>query len=766
MFKEKLFVLSEEVIFLYDICKFYERTEIKVSYKEDLEANFLTLRLHLEKIYSDIQSIDDEINSLLKRTKLDNSELMVLVDYYRGPINEIIKQLKVINSKTNQMFRDGYNQYMPKPTPGRMVSNINMTSQIENSLEFRLKRLLQNNDIDGQPTISLSAHIIWEFTDNYEITTDQIKKDGHVLNIVHFHMSYWYFELPYLLPALTHEIAHFIFKEKSYEENLNRFRNEVDSKIKNSIDIDPRIEELHDDSFITKLTEEIFADILSLSHHGVSFLFTMVHEFLGKELSDTFEVVDINYHKDINIAEWRFSKTRDSLFIRLSLLTHFVIKKKNEPFFGVNIDQTKEVQKLLNLIYSNDKNNGNSIREFYNYWHNYRDDFIFTEKTILEIISIYQTAFKKHKNIFNSFFKEKPVGSKENLPECKQVPKYYEDIWYRRFSNIKENKPVRTYKNELRQKIHFDTICRLYNKYFVKLKWSQDNKQLAFRDFNYQWIEFCKRSNILKSLDMVKPYILTFYKFKIDDNTQSSKKSKTLESALGIYDAMSLKQVPEEIKIPELKNNTSTKYKLKFSLMKITDPISGSNLSEEDILNMTVQIEVLKNLENNDIYDTLYKNIQQLYKILNGFKCKFKEASVYKSLGPKDLIIKVDGCSIATIYKIKKKLSDNFARTFTTLSYNNEKIGLIKSDNNYKLSTEIRLSQDKSYKFHNDDDIKKLAKKIDSFYIIPGAMDYRIDWKESTTIGDIERLYDILKHKGKVSDIQTFFIKKEDISPV
>ena len=140
--KEKLCVLAEEISFINDICNYHQgETDMEISVKKDLEENFKNLSEQVKKISEDIKKLDNEISYKFQIKDGEEDERLILyfIDFYGKEINKVIQKLKLVNGKTSQMFRDGYNQYIPKPTPGRVISNINMTSQVEENLEQRLK---------------------------------------------------------------------------------------------------------------------------------------------------------------------------------------------------------------------------------------------------------------------------------------------------------------------------------------------------------------------------------------------------------------------------------------------------------------------------------------------------------------------------------------------------------------------------------------------------------------------------------------------------
>jgi hypothetical protein len=195
MKQEKLELFSEEIKYLLDICYYHIDEESKESsIKRDLENNFKIIRDELERIHKKkVEKYFEVIDNTLKNSSLDDMYLLIFIDTYRKKISKIIKELELLNQKLSQMFRDGYDQYIPKPIPSRMFSNINITSQVEQNLPKRLQALSMNEN----PLKKIQ--IIWDYSSGYNITKYPNKED---YSVIFMRMSYWYFDLPTLfLPS-------------------------------------------------------------------------------------------------------------------------------------------------------------------------------------------------------------------------------------------------------------------------------------------------------------------------------------------------------------------------------------------------------------------------------------------------------------------------------------------------------------------------------------------------------------------------------------
>jgi len=804
---EKLVVLSEEVKFLHDICDFHAqqtgskedenkksvKRENKKSVKRDLEKNFLHLKDALSELRTEkIEVAYNNINELLLLKKnLDDRERAIYTNFYKKEIVDIIETLKLINSKTSQMFRDGYNQYIPKPTPGRMYSNINVASQVEKNMEDRLEHLLKEESGESSSSTmpltrnkikscifekkesaniiyenmsNFPVQIIWDFVDSYEIK----KADLDNKNLYFLRMSYWYFDLPFLLPALTHELAHIAIEQKDSSKNYkNNLHQTLRTKLGQELlvmtngDIDRNLD-------LEKLSNEIVADILSFLYHGDSFLLTHIHTFFGYSLSETFYIKKSpeNYEEYISINTWIFDYHRDSIFIRLSALMHVrsIFYEKNKELFFMDNELRDEIYELLDMVYPFEMKNKSikTIEEYYNNWANFTAEY----QEIKKIINSLLIAIKIYLEENSEFLSHKLDETKKEKTEDENndsniIPEHFNDLWKNRFKtkDLENNKVP--HKFELRKKIHRDTLNKL-----IKEK--------------------------LLSYDSIKPYTLIMYKYKLDNLSSEDKEILKKENislgenqytnnmilyTLGLYDKVKLR-VESEKKYPTLvddKKIHSKRYVIKTSLIKILNDIGGniSNANDDNTLNIFIQIEIDKNMNERDIYDNLYCAIKYIHDVLDDYTNDFSRVQVFKSLGPKDLLIFVEKIHIDKLYSLKEELANHFPRTFSTISFS-DKQSSFKSDRCYRLFTELRLSEkakDEQAKDEKANDEKVYNKLIlnhnskdiiEKIFSITGVMDYRIIWKKGTTLEDINKLYEFMIKNGYVSDMQTKIAHKKN----
>lgn len=766
--KEKLFILSKELNYRGLICDFFDLEEKhNESEKKDSEHSFRMLKHQIIELKESIEKNFDTLSKNIE--KLDSREYklslkiesLIYLDMVREYIKYIVNKADVINTKISQLLRDGYNQYLPKPITGKRYSNSNITSQVEYNLKNRLKKLLNDNKD------TLDTMIVWDYDDDYKISKYKTKNKEHMV----FKLSYWYFELTYFLPNLTHEIGHIIQKEYDFL-NPNILSNKLKKSLKGYLlknDLD---------NLMPILSVEIFSDIVSFLYHGNSYLYAITHKQLGEGLSNSYKsihdscydenhkIIDINNIKNLEnsfkISRIRFNYKRDFIFIRIYILLIIrdmlktdikyysdnidnkekILEEKFE-FNEKNFDAIKDLNSLLNSIFNieDKKEIPDSLENYYNNYINYKEEYDSALSTVKKSISIIKKYFKKNSIILYNILNIEKQHSKRSVYK-NILPTHFNEIWNKRFNALDKNKTIHRF--EYRKKLH--------KKIYEKL---MDNSI-------YSLIQ----PYILKN--EIKPYSMVFIKFRLDE-IKKYNDIKTLiphkdivaqGKVLGMYDFMYIKKIDEVFKIDKINKSKTNFSELKYyesyySLMKILSDKNGNlEKNRDNILNATIQIEVKKNLKSgtSDIYNNLYKNLVDINNILNKIDKKtYKRIDTFKSLGPKDIIVHIHNATIETIYELKKDFYNEFNRTYTTLYFNN--YNLCFKNTNYYFVSNLRMSS----KFTIQEFRKTYEKEKNIFTISlkTGVMDYVIAWKRETNLNSIIDFHNKLLSKNLIYDIQT-----------
>ena len=789
--KEKLFILSKELNYRGLICDFFDvENSSDMSEKKDLEHSFRMLKHQIIDLKKSIENNFDTLSKNIE--KLDTKEYrfsleiesLIYLDMVREYVKYIVDKADIINTKISQLLRDGYNQYLPKPITGKRYSNANITSQVEYDLKNRLKKLLKDEqDI-------LDTMIVWDYDDDYKISNYSIKNKNkeHIV----FKLSYWYFELAYFLPNLTHEIGHILQKKYDFLNPIplsNTLRKNLKGYLlKSDLDI-----------LIPLLSEEIFSDVISFLYHGNSYLYAIAHKQLGEGLSKSYrtvydscydkkndKIIDTQNIKDIenafNISILRFNYKRDSIFIRIYVLLNIrEILEKNINFFSKymykrellnekfefnknNFDVVSNLKRLLNSIY-NINNTGripNSLESYYLKYKNYKEEYISVLSTVEKSINIITNYFNVNTKILNDILNIETNHLKRS--QYKDVlPTHFNEIWNKRFDALKENKTIHRF--EYRKKLHKKVYEKLLNNFVYDSSIPYNIRVYSYSKTNN--LTFYASSIPYISKKEIKPYSMVFIKFRLDElnnynNIEKLTSHKDIVAqgkVLGMYDYMYIKKLDETFNIEKIYKSKINFGDLKYyesyySLMKILSNKNGNLNNEQNILSATIQIEVMKNLNSGtqDIYNDLYQDLVDINNILKKIgKETYTKIEIFKSLGPKDIIIHIDRATVDTVYDLKKEFYNKFNRTYTTLYLNDSNLWF--KDTNYYFVSNLRMSSEFTIKKFRE--IYEKEKNIFTISLKTGVMDYVIVWRREATLNDIISFHNTLLEENLIYDIQT-----------
>ena len=803
--KEKLYILSKELKNLWLISNYYmgaiEKNDTKSNNGEkiDLENNFCILKKEIENLNKSIINHKNNLNKIIKKvsdTNNDNNDnntnkntyninLLIYIDNFRKYTKSLILKLDLISTKISQMLRDGYHQYIPRPIIGKRHSNINITSEVERTLTNRLKKLNDSN---------ITPLIVWDYKDDYKV-----KKSN---DNIYFNLSYWYFDFPYLLPNLTHEIGHYII-------NSNRNKNIQDiiyKQIKKTFTIQ-ELYHLDSQRLPEQLSKEMVADVIAYLHHGNSYLFALSHKLIGLDLSLTFATKDMKLTFDLldisnldidnsyYIAPYKFNFKRDTVFIRLYVLVKLrniieeVYDSKYKEKFIYCKDKVDEIEDLLKSMYSFDNTNiENSLSEIYDNYSNYQEDYLNTRKVVKKVSEQILLVFQNNISYLSDIFKDKKKSSNENnmyqnilsifLKKDKEEtisenicentieqPKHFNHFWQNRFKNLEEEKI--SHRMIYRKKLHASLIEKLM------------------------------KEGLLDKTNL-KPYSMVFTKFRLDHIDSYNKipkitfqnlENKNDESVslqggvLGIYDYVYIRELDENFKIEhfDIKDKCLEKYKYyetSFSLMKIMNDIENDCKQQiNNLFSSIIQIEIEKqhyNKDNKSIYLNIFNDLDTIYKIIKDvIKDKvYRKISFYKSLGPKDITICIENADLDIIFNIKEKLYKKFNRTYTTIFLNrldsNEVYEhKIQLEGKYCFVTDLRMHPNygkEENKIIFKSCCENIKTNIKQVSLKTGVMDYVIVWNNNTELNTLIKFYEKLLEEKLVYDIQTSIEKKLDLN--
>jgi len=779
--KEKLSIMLKEILHLRYILNYYslkpknrdsssdtKQTIESANIKEDMstaEESLISVKESLKEVYDIIKILDNYINSD-KDTQEENLYFIILQDYIGKTINNTLHTIELIYKKIYQIFEESYNQYIPKPTLGRRFSNNNLVSTLKSHYE----KIINSLGVAKSKLIlswSYKNYMSLEYS-QYELNRYNSTKSYETF----INLPYWYYELPTLLPSITHACIKIVLTQK--DSKIREQKEQIEKDIKSySINLQNNL--LIADKILDKdiaLTDKIIADITAFAIHGNAYIYSLFHETIGIGMAELF---DISLKKDIvpkgattpiseymeecfeyRVLPYKFNPLRDISAIRLHVLLSFAIETDSYIL---------EMKKLLNSILNT--NNMSMVSKLYNKNHpHYKDYYNIYNEVAIDIIEAYKSAIE-HSNIIyeiKSIFKGVKTTNFNQLWE-----KHLNDGY--------------VHKNEFRKILHEQTkinLEKIINKDLDKLGWGEPYS-----------MRFVK---IHKSIDC------TLKDKNSKDNCFDKKINHYFENyyhSFGIYDLLliySTKNLYENIdviieqKFEKFNDKLELRYyESRFALMKIYPTIEASGNSNNDTkqyvsimynidLNFPIDEERYQFLAN--AIDTIAETIKtESQNFCDDSKSnenasiekKFSKANIYKSLGPGDLIVIIDGVPEDNFLQFSQYIValKEVKRTFTTVltkdkeslepgeEYNIVSYVRLALDEEETLDSKINNILDKYYK----EDIGN-RDKIEKVYITSGVLDLEIIWNNTATTKDVINFYELCMRERVIKDFQTKFNKK------
>ncbi|NOZ91184.1 MAG: hypothetical protein GXO60_07885 [Epsilonproteobacteria bacterium] len=751
---EKLIILSKEITFIENILNYYG------GYFDNTSSQDASPKKNIKKFFKDINSIKDMIKELEKineEHKTINIDFIIFYDYIRTQIEEILLVIDSLYTKMNQLFGEMLNQYLPYPTFfGRRYSSNGIMMFLDNYYQYLFSRLTNkdaNNVILG-----------WSYNNGFRykiFRNKNVRREEYSYQTFndYIELPYWYYELPFLIPAVTHEVIEISIRTKNsklqesykeFEKHINSFFEDESNHLIRYID-----ETLGYGWVRDNLARELFSDYVAFKIHGESYLFTLLHNLLGEHVSKDF--LTVIYNKDgtkinrykFQPNDWIFTKKREHNHLRLYFLTHMFEKEGGDREYLTDIKNI--LNQIINLSESNKENGFETLYKsnFPNYHNTYEVVKIYLKELYENIIKF---PFKIDKSIINE------IKNDINID--------FNFLWKDRFNMLKKysksDEYIVPYKGEFRKLIHknFNQLTQLNHI-------EKDIRVLTLRKVRKDGVNKKK----LSSIDLKK---------KLEDiQKDNNKGNKECWIAYGIYDFAILEKKNNEInlkneldKILEENNQEDEYKKLKYFdsksiLMKIVEIKPTKKIENSSSFILIINIEVKKASISNNLeevkknkrvltgYENLAETIEDISKELNKYKNEFQKAQIFKSLGQKDLTIIIKYATISNLNNIIDSLNSipSVNRTFSIYTTENTNAQI---DKEYMFTSYIRVPKNNSIESFKKK-IKDFCKKA-TFYQTTGVMDYRIDW------GDLKDIEILFKNYEKIfeyiSDFQTKIEKR------
>ena len=860
---EKLLIIQKEISFIENILKYYKGYE---------EYNITISKATINKLLNDIESIKKRITHLREIHKKNrntileiesNVNFIVFYDYVKIEIEEMLLVIEALYTKMNQLFGEMLNQYLPYPTFfGRRYSSVGLMMYLDNYYKVFLKEL---SSLDDKLVLGWSYNTAFK---HKVLRNKEIRRVHYDYNLYndYIELPYWYYELPFLIPAITHEVVSitlranasiFQAKYREFKEYLKSFFRDRSNYLVQRVG-----EILGYEEIVKELAKDIFSDVVSYKIHGFSYLLTLFHNLLGENIAKNFLEIRYEANQEEKYAfranDWIFSEKREHNLLRLYLLINLA---KQEPLNEEKEEIIEQMETLLEsiMILEDDKTPLRDSFEYY-FLQNHPGNMATYNAVQIYMQELYKYIKKDSDKLNISTENIKCITTKDNLGK---IGVDFAILWKERFDTIKSNALRVPYKGRFRKEIHKkisgvehldsskeplikvltlrkvrkDLVNKVYRdsksinnsiksinykfSYFNNLKCLslQDIKNRVIFNISKQKIlkKEYKKIKKLEAYGIIKRYLKSFpFIEKIEEEISSSVKLfvnllqenkilskervreeelifhyimeidkfaslfiKNLECnskdepkvtkwiAYGIYDFAYLETKDKTIDLSNEENKSSLidcklyYFDSKYILMEVASPVEGElkekEKDKEKYFSLIANIE-LKKADSKEIacknrskmsgYNNLKGAIKEIEEKLQNHKESFSLATIYKSLGPKDLTIIVENAKLPTLSAIIEDLNSvkEVNRTFTLFCSQNLDIDL---EENYTISSYIRIPKNskifkkegssKSYKA-----FKELATKKNDIYFTTGVMDIKIKWNNIKTIRELFKEYEKL----------------------
>ena len=554
---EKFLIIKKEIGFIENILKYYK------GYKDN---RINPAKHNIDKLINDIDSLKYRIKNLeaisrkRKRTILEedsNVNFILFYDYTKIQIEEMLLVIEALYTKMNQLFGEMLNQYLPYPTFfGRRYSSIGLMMYLDNYYQKVLKSLIVSNESNNEYKDQLVLG--WSYNSGFKhkmLRNRDIQRVNYNYKTHnnYIELPYWYYELPFLIPAITHEVVSIAIREKNskirpayknFKHHIKKFFNDKSNKLVR------RVSEILGYNWVVReLSKELFADIVSYKIHGFSYILTVFHNLLGENIAKDF--LEIEYSRDgtkvhrynIKANDWIFSAKREHNLLRLHLLlTLFKEFEENTSEYKEAIEQMEELLNTVMVLDSQKEPNKDSFEYYYLTSNPGNKSTYNAVKNYMQQLYTHIKNYSLYHEIDLILCDVPEIVTKDiKEPNSDKIGVDFIDLWKERFDVIKKDDTKVPYKGMFRFKIH---------KYISQISYLQDKqepiikvltlrkarKDLVNKIFkNEESLENIAKqidefnSNCDKNLEQAKNIILQAKSLTINEHLDSFSHSKTVD---------------------------------------------------------------------------------------------------------------------------------------------------------------------------------------------------------------------------------------------
>jgi len=409
-------------------------------------------------------------------------EFILLYDYIKIEIEEMLLTIEALYTKMNQLFGEMLNQYLPYPTFfGRRFSSNELMMFLDNFFQYL------NCEIYGGEGGENSIVLGWSYNSEFRykiLRNRDIKRTNYTYTHLsdYIELPYWYYELPLLIPAITHEVVSLPIKKKKLEKEF-RYRRAYEKFRKELLHFfedrsNNLVREIGDilgyEWIVDELSIEIFSDIVAYKIHGKSYVYTLFHNLLAEGVARDF--LEVIYKREENGGkvthtvegysfrpnDWFFSAKREYSLLRLHILLAIgerdgVCERDEE-----GKEYFQEMKKIVNLIMPLEEGKGRGgfdeifRYDYPNYYPTYSAVKNFLSQLYEHILEskIEKSIPIKHLDDFPGAYRG--VGKEEEIVIPKVVTDMFNILWKDRFRVLKDEGSSQKvpYKGLFRKLIH------------------------------------------------------------------------------------------------------------------------------------------------------------------------------------------------------------------------------------------------------------------------------------------------------------------------
>jgi hypothetical protein len=775
--KEKYNSILLELVNFQNICTYYNNentSSVLTTIADDIKKISLSINEYYTHGTYGINHIEKHCTDF---------EFLVYLDIHQEYIESILHYINEMQKKVLQLLEEHQIQKLPFPSLQKRYSS----KVLSELLDYHTNELT-NLLTDEESTIFSS----WSHYDTYQLYKPLFN------NVASFGKhSFYYHDLVWTIPpVIDHEVILFSIEKNTYiTKKIKNTSRQIAEKYATFIDRNSQNSKFYEDflffaeaNHVAPFIEELVASFFAWQIHGSSYKYSFYHETLAYLYGREFWNKD---KKDIptDIIFTAFQE-RDYLIIRQLLLNYMgntlIQEDINVTHKFENNSYITQLDKCLGgIIGKISQKNINEINTIYtqltrlseieesNITEQDKHDSKLAMNKLKKCLESMEsthivTSFylKKIKGITNSDFptQKKFLASIKTFIQYNKMMVEFLNISYTYLMDsdflttlIKPSVIEKT--NNFIKKNHF--FIKI-NDSMVSISESIWEKRFDKLNINQLPHRSILRKKLLKpywDIEKLYPYVMEFKKqnqYKIDTKVCS-------DITLGIFNQIDIQERNENIKISMLNDEntelisslstTNNHFCIKHALLKIREIIGTES---EHTLSVYLQLYL-----NNPLDFDSTTNIIHTLSDNSDLKKFYKKATVYKSLGPEDILCSFEIGLQKNAWHIAETLQkiEGIKDTFMTIQ--------LKSP--YKLHKEIlikqliRLKTSLSFKEFEilikrigTNETHKTKKRL-KIYDIEGTYDFEL-WWDLDNFKDIENTYNTLLKENHIDEIKSFLV--------